>query len=276
MAYFSVMETNKKAVLITGAAKRLGATLVRTAVAHGYTPLLHCYTAEKEARALADELGVPQEHVLRANLSDPAEAAALVERAFALHPDLGGMIHNASHFAYDTLADVGGQGFDAHMAVNVRAPVLMTQAFARLYRRDAPACAVMLLDAKLSAPNPDYLSYTLSKAALAQFVELGAQALAGRVRVVGVAPTNILLSEGQDEANFARARALNLNGAPVMPQMIADAVFFVYQNAGINGITLPVDGGYGLISPARDVAFLSQTDFDTYGRILSGKHDSSQ
>ena len=100
--------------------------------------------------------------------------------------------------------------FDAHMAVNARAPMLLIDALARRHAAGSAALVVNILDAKLAAPNPDYLSYTLSKYAAAGLTELAARALAGKgIRVNAIAPALMLPSGPQDDADFARVHALN-------------------------------------------------------------------
>ena len=132
------------------------------------------------------------------------------------------LVNNAARFAPDALGSVSADEFDAHMAVNVRAPLLLIEAFAAAHALDPggadDALVVNLLDAKLAAPNPDFLSYTLSKYALAGLTELAARALAPRgIRVNGIAPALMLRSAGQSEENFAAMQSANPLGRGVAP-----------------------------------------------------------
>ena len=120
------------------------------------------------------------------------------------------LVNNAARFAFDGFGAVSADEFDAHMAVNVRAPLLLTDAFAAAHDGEADALVVNLLDAKLAAPNPDFLSYTLSKQALAGLTEIAARALAPKgIRVNGIAPALMLRSAGQSEENFAAMSQAN-------------------------------------------------------------------
>jgi NAD(P)-dependent dehydrogenase (short-subunit alcohol dehydrogenase family) len=119
-------------------------------------------------------------------------------------------------------------------------------------------CVVNLLDQKLWNPNPDYFSYTLSKAALREATVLLAQALAPRVRVVGVAPGITLVSGPMTEAEYLKAHALTPLQRSSTPQDIARAVRFVLESPAITGSTLLVDGGQHLAAQPRDVLFLAQ------------------
>jgi NAD(P)-dependent dehydrogenase (short-subunit alcohol dehydrogenase family) len=118
---------------------------------------------------------------------------------------------------------------------------------------------VNLLDAKLAAPNPDFLSYTLSKQALAGFTELAARALAGKgIRVNGIAPALMLRSPGQDEQNFAATHAFNPLGRGVEPDDVVAALRYLIDAGTVTGQTLTIDGGQRYWGLPRDVQFLEQ------------------
>ena len=117
---------------------------------------------------------------------------------------------------------------------------------------------INLLDQKLYNPNPDFLSYTLSKAALQSATTLLAQALAPRVRVVGVAPGITLVSGDQSEAGFQKAHRVTPLGKSSTPDDVAAAVCFVATAQAITGTTILVDGGQHLVPLQRDVMFLAK------------------
>jgi len=141
------------------------------------------------------------------------------------------------------------------MAVNARAPALLTQVFAE--RCDGDGLVVNLLDAKLEAPNADFLSYTLSKYALAGLTELGARALAARgIRVCGIAPALMLRSPGQSAANFAAAHAHNPLGRGVEPDDVVAALRYLIAAKSVTGEVLTIDGGQRFWALGRDVQYL--------------------
>jgi len=123
---------------------------------------------------------------------------------------------------------------------------------------DGQAVVVNLLDQKLYNPNPDFLSYTLSKAALQSATTLLAQALAPRVRVVGVAPGITMVSGDQSAAEFEKAHRVTPLGRSSTPEDVAAAVCFVAAAPAITGTTILVDGGQHLIPLQRDVMFLAK------------------
>src|SRR6185369_16036878 len=128
------------------------------------------------------------------------------------------LVNNAARFAWDGVGEFDPGEFDAHMAVNVRAPALLIDRFSKEQDGSRDSLIVNLLDSKLAALNPDFLSYTLSKQALAGFTELSAKALALKgIRVNGIAPALMLRSTGQSEENYERVHADNPLGRGVEP-----------------------------------------------------------
>jgi NAD(P)-dependent dehydrogenase (short-subunit alcohol dehydrogenase family) len=143
------------------------------------------------------------------------------------------------------------------MHTNVMAPVLLAQALFDATPAGAQAAVINLLDQKLFNLNPDFLSYTLSKAALHSATTMLAQALAPKVRVVGVAPGITLVSGDQSDVDFQRAHKVTPLGRSSTPDDIAAAVCFAAESPAITGTTLIVDGGQHLVPLQRDVMFVA-------------------
>jgi len=142
------------------------------------------------------------------------------------------------------------------MAINARAPMLLIDQLARRHG-GGEALVVNLLDAKLAAPNPDFLSYTLSKYALSGLTELAARALAGQgIRVNAVAPALMLPSGEQGRANFEAVHDLNPLGRGIEVEDVIAALRFLIDSPGTTGQTLTLDGGQRFMALARDVQFL--------------------
>jgi NAD(P)-dependent dehydrogenase (short-subunit alcohol dehydrogenase family) len=179
--------------------------------------------------------------------------------AAAALPPVRLLVNNAARFAFDAIGAFDPAEFDGHMAVNVRAPILLTQAFARARgdERDEDALIVNLLDAKLSALNADFLSYTLSKVALGGFTELAARALApSGIRVNGIAPALMLPSGEQSDANFTAMHAANPLGQGVGPADVVAAIDYCLASRAVTGEVLTIDGGQRFLGLTRDVQFL--------------------
>jgi NAD(P)-dependent dehydrogenase (short-subunit alcohol dehydrogenase family) len=241
------------AVLITGGARRLGAAMARAIAAAGYTPIIHANTSANEANALAAELGG---HAVLGDLSNPAAPAAIIAEAIAKAGPLFAVINNASHFDYDQATTVTAERITAHIAPNLAAPVLLTKHFAAT--QTLPHGVVInILDQKLANLNPDFFSYTLSKAALAAATEMFAMALAPKIRVCGIAPGITLPAAKQSEQKFQLAWRANPLQRGSTPDDIARAALLILQTPSITGTTLYVDGGEHLMRRSRDVGILT-------------------
>lgn len=243
-----------RTAIVTGGAKRIGAEMVRALAADGWHLLIHCNRSFEEARALAREIG--NATVVQAALEAP-DAADIIVAALNGLPPPRLLVNNASRFNYDSPLEFGLPDWQAHMDINLRAPALLSQAFAK--RAGAGGGLIVnLLDAKLCHPNPDFFTYTLSKMALAGLTELTARAFAElRVRVCGIAPSVTLVSGPQSRENFGAVHSLNALRRGVDVSEIVAALRFLIATPTITGQTITLDAGQRFLGLARDVQFLS-------------------
>lgn len=232
---------------MTGAGKRVGAVIAAELAADGWTVIGHVHHADDF---------VPQGVVKAvAELNDAGCANAIFDAAEGL-PPVRLLVNNAARFARDELGGFDPDELDAHMAVNLRAPILLTQEFARRHSGE-DGLVINVLDSKLAAPNPDFLSYTLSKQALAGFTELAARGLAPQgIRVNGIAPALMLRSSGQTEENFERVHARNPLRRGVEPADVVAAIRYFVSAPAVTGEVVLIDGGQRFTPPERDVQFL--------------------
>jgi len=251
-------------VLVTGAARRIGRVIALHLAAHGWDVLVHCRSSADEGDATAADaraLGA-RSAVLVADLADEAACNALVPQAVAALGRLDAVVNNASLFEYDSVADFSAAAMDRHWRANTAPAVLLARALhAHLAGRGAApgsGCVVNLLDQKLANPNPDYFSYTLSKAALEAAGTLLAMALAPLLRVCAVSPGVTLTSGPMNDGEFDAAHRMTPLQRSSTPEDIARAVRFLLESPAITGTTLLVDGGQHLQAQARDVLFLAQ------------------
>jgi NAD(P)-dependent dehydrogenase (short-subunit alcohol dehydrogenase family) len=255
---------SRRTVLVTGAARRIGRAIALELAAHGFDLALHYRASGEEAHALAEEvraLGVHAE-CFGADLADETVCRGLVPAVVARLHRLDAVVNNASTFEYDDAASFSYAAMERHWRANTAPAIVLAQAlYAHLEGCSEVGCVVNLLDQKLWNPNPDYLSYTLSKAALEAATTLLAQALAPQVRVVGVAPGVTLVSgPAMDDAGFAAAHRMTPLGRSSTPEDVAQTVRFAIESRAITGTTLLVDGGQHLAAQPRDVAFLTPKD----------------
>lgn len=241
-----------RTAIVTGGAKRIGAEVVRALAADGWHLLIHYNRSRTEAETLAAEVGGT---TVRAELADPAAVTTIMAALDGL-PPARLLVNSASRFVLDSAADFTVEGWNAHFDINLRAPALLSQAFAARVGK-GPALIVNLLDAKLAAPNPDFFSYTVSKLGFAGLTELTARAFAPAVRVCAIAPSVTMVSGPQTRDNFEKVHNLNALGRGVDVTQIVAALRFIIATPSYTGQTILLDGGQRFLSLPRDVQFLS-------------------
>jgi NAD(P)-dependent dehydrogenase (short-subunit alcohol dehydrogenase family) len=253
--------TTGKVALVTGGARRIGRTIALALAQHGWDVAVHYRRSADDAHATVREIQALGRRAvaLPCDLSDENAVKRLLPQAMQAFDGtvVSCVVNNASLFEHDTAANFSIARLDAHMRANLAAPVLLAQALHDATPTGAQAVVINLLDQKLFNLNPDFLSYTLSKAALQAATTMLAQALAPKLRVVGVAPGITLVSGDQTAEGFAAAHTKTPLGRSSTPDDIAATVCFVAENRAITGTTLLVDGGQHLIPLQRDVMFIA-------------------
>ena len=245
-----------KNALVTGAAKRLGRAIALDLARRGWNVAIHHNTSEREARVTCEDAraaGVKAAPV-KGDLAREAETETLIERAAAELGPLTALINSASVFENDRWYSADRASWDRHMDVNLRAPFVLAQQFAKQLPREAHGCVVNLLDQRLFKPAPDFLSYGVSRAGLHWLTVTLAQALAPRIRVNAVAPGPTLKAAQQSAGHFDRERGATILGHGSEPQDICDAVRYLLDARAVTGQTVVVDGGQHLIWKLADAA----------------------
>ena len=248
-----------RAALVTGAARRLGRAITLALADAGWDVAIHYHRSAEEAATTAAEVQARGRRaaLVPADLAVEGEVRQMVATAGRALGPIGLLVNNASRFRHDDASDVSYQGLIEHMLPNLAAPLVLGRELAAALPRDHQGVIVNLLDQKLYNPNPDFLSYTLSKAALAQATVMLAQALAPRIRVVGIAPGLTLPSYLQDQAGFDEAhRRYSPLGRSSTPADIASTVVFAADNPALTGSVIVVDGGQHLVGLPRDVSLM--------------------
>ncbi len=274
--------SDRPVVLVTGAARRVGRSIALDLARHGFDVAVHYRHSAADARATAAQargLGA-QSAVFEADLADEAAARALVPAVVAKFGRIDAVVNNASSFDHDDVQQFSYARLQAQMLANTAPAIVLAQALHSALHaavQGAPhsssagggnamqsGCVINLLDQKLWNPNPDYFSYTLSKAALQAATTMLAMALAPRVRVCGVAPGITLASGPMDDAAFERAHRLTPLQRSSTLEDVARSVRFLIESPAITGTTLLVDGGQHLSAQPRDVMFLTAPQAHTY------------
>jgi NAD(P)-dependent dehydrogenase (short-subunit alcohol dehydrogenase family) len=254
-----------RVVLITGAARRIGRALALGFAARGWDVAVHYGASREEADQVVAQIAALGRRAvaLHAELGDEAQVERLLPACTAALGRPVCIVNNASRFEEDTARNVGYDLLLRLTAINLGAPLVLARmlfdATPEAARTDESQRTVVinLLDQKLYNMNPDYLSYTLSKAALQTATVALAQALAPKVRVVGLAPGLTMQSGDQTEDAFVAAHRMTPLGRASRPEDVVAAALYLADAAGVTGTTLVVDGGQHLVPLPRDVMFLT-------------------
>ena len=255
--------SSRPVVLVTGAARRIGRSIALDLAAHGYDVGVHCHASVADAQATAAllrEQGAGAE-VFVADLADEAACNALLPCVAAHFGCVDAVVNNASLFEHDDVASFSFDAMARHWQANTAPAIVLARSLHALAENAGNTGVVInLLDQKLWNPNPDHLSYTLSKAALQAATTMLAMALAPRLRVCAVAPGVTLASGPMTEHEFDAAQRMTPLQRSSTPEDVARAVRFLIESPAITGTTLLVDGGQHLQRQARDVMFLARDE----------------
>lgn len=255
------MNVPSKIALITGAAKRLGQAIAIDMAIAGWDIAIHYGKSKYEAEQTYQKIiALGRKAVLlQADLASEIECVELIDRC---SNELGVpdcIVNNASLFEYDEPGQINSKVFHQSMSINLLAPLMIGQKYVEKVRsiKNQKGVIIHLLDQKLANLNPDYFSYTLSKAGLEAALKMQAMSFAPQVRVVGIAPGITLHSGNQSDAGFTEAHAKTPMGKSSIPQDISQAVLYLANASAVTGTALYVDGGQHLQASNRDVMFLS-------------------
>ena len=246
--------------LVTGGAKRIGAAIVRGLSRDGWRVVVHYNSSKSEAETLAKELtdNGNAADIVGCDLTDLAATERLVPECVERFGPLDCLINNASLFEPDWLETVEPALWQKQLDVNLRAPMLLTKAFAAQLPDGQEGCVINMLDNKVFSPNPDYFSYSVGKFGLKGITEMAAMALGPRIRVCGIAPGLTTISGDQTAEDFETQSTMNLLKKSSGPAEVVKTVRYILASDILTGQIVVVDGGQSLLRLPRDVAFLNK------------------
>ncbi|MDC7675772.1 SDR family oxidoreductase [Asticcacaulis machinosus] len=251
-------KTARKSALVTGAAKRIGRAIAFELARQGYDIGVHYGRSDADARKLKDQLlalGVTAVTV-QADLSDTGSVKALLPKAVEALGPISLLVNNASVFADDRLGSMTEESWQSHIDTNLKAPILLSQAFAAQAEVPDGASIINIIDQRVLKPSPPFFSYGLSKAGLWHATRTLAQELAPKIRVNAVGPGPTLPSIHQSAEDFAEEARSILLQKPTTPEEIAAAVAYLAQASSVTGQMICVDGGQHLNWRTPDMAGL--------------------
>ena len=243
------------AALITGAGRRIGRALALAVAGAGYDVALHCHTSCTEAESVAAEIEAlgRKAAVLMADLADEGETRGLVGAARQALGPVTLLINNASVFEDDRIETLASETWRSHMEVNLHAPLLLSQGLAAELPEGRAGLIINILDQRVWNPNPQFFSYSLSKAALWMATRTMAQGLAPRIRVNGIGPGPTLPSIYQTQEMFdAEAEHTPLQRRAT-PADITAAALYLIDAPSVTGQMIAVDGGQHLAWLTPDI-----------------------
>lgn len=242
-------------VLVTGSARRIGRTLALDMARDGWDVAVHCNTSVAEAEEVVGQIRAMGRRavMVRGDLSDPDVPERLIDEASAALDGLVCLINNASLFEPDEVGSISRASWARHSDTNLRAPVFLSQAFARQLPATSEGNIISIIDQRVWKLNPRFFSYTMSKSGLWTATRTLAQALAPRIRVNAIGPGPALPSVRMDDEEFAKQSRLTLLGRGTSPREISGAVKFILSQPSLTGQMIALDGGQHLVWQTPDV-----------------------
>lgn len=244
------------AALVTGAAQRIGRTIALSLAQKGLAVAIHHRGSEKEAANLVAHIQNSGGRAcsIKGDLSELNVAAGLVAEATnTLGTTIDVLVNNASVFEKDDLKSLTQASWDLHQNVNLRAPVILTQSLAQQLPEEKTGCVINIVDQRVLKLNPQYFSYTASKAGLWTTTRTMAQSLAPSIRVNAISPGPTLANQFQADGDFAEeSKNVMLGRGPALEE-IAAAVTFLLETPSITGQMITLDGGQHLAWRTPDI-----------------------
>ncbi|MEM9616318.1 MAG: SDR family oxidoreductase [Pseudomonadota bacterium] len=242
--------------LVTGAGRRIGRTLALTLAAAGYDIAVHYNSSKTDAEdvaALIEKRG-RRAAVVKADLSEESETESLIEKATAAIGPLSLLVNSASAFEHDDIETMTRASWDRHMEANLRAPVKLAQDFTKQAKQDANNLIVNLIDQRVLKLTPQFLSYTVSKAALFSVTKTLAQSLGPKgIRVNAIGPGPTLKNPRQSDEDWRRQNQATVLGRGAKPEDISAALIYLTTARAVTGQMIAVDGGQHLAWQTPDV-----------------------
>ncbi|MDA3927166.1 MAG: SDR family NAD(P)-dependent oxidoreductase [Kiritimatiellae bacterium] len=239
---------NKKTVLITGGAKRVGAVIAEQLASKGWNVIIHCNRSIDDAERLSQKLKEQysiESFAINGDFSDPVQADKVFERAVGKAGKVDALINNASIFSVSPSVEASPEDYKHFLQINTLAPIRMTELFAaHLREQKAQGVVINILDQRIINPLAEETPYLISKRELAAFTLRAAHDLAPDIRVNAVAPGAVLRAKTEEEKEMAGEFLLNHRPTP---QGVAQAVLYLLTADSVTGQTIFIDSGQHLV-----------------------------
>lgn len=239
------MTPSAQTAFVTGGAKRLGRAIALKLAEHGYDVAIHYHSSQHEAAETARAIEVlgRRAHVVQADLCQESEVVSLLPAVNRALGPVHCLVNNASVFEMDKVESVTRESWDRHIETNLRAPLVLSQAFARQLPPDAAGNIINMLDQRVWKLTPYFMSYTVAKMGLWTLTRTLALALAPKIRVNAIGPGPTLPSPRQSAEQFAAQAAAMPLGHGATPEEVAAAALYILSSPSMTGQMLALDGG---------------------------------
>ena len=240
------METQK--IIITGGATRIGAAIAESLASHKNQITIHYNKSKEKAEKLKKILEKKGSKVflIKADLNKISELNKIIKFANIKMKGINCLINNASIFENDNIKKFSIKRWDNHLNINLKAPALLIQQFAKVVSKNTRANVINMVDQRVFKITPYFLSYTLSKTGLYTLTKTSAMSLAPNIRVNGIAPGPTIKNKRQSLKHFKKQYLSTLLKKSVDTKEICSAIKFLITNKSITGQVIAIDSGQNL------------------------------
>ena len=246
---FNILNKNIKNVLITGAAKRIGASIAKSLAAKKWNVALHYNNSKKETKILSEELERKykiQTICIEADLTDLEQVNNIIPLAKSNLGPITCLINNAASFEYDSLETISPESWNMHIDTNIRAPLFLSQSFVKNLQKKYKGNIINIIDQRVWNLTPHFTTYTLSKSALWTLTQTLALSLSPNIRVNAIGPGPTLKSKIQSARQFKEQFKRMPLKVPTSLEEISSFIELIIQSPSMTGQMIALDGGQHL------------------------------
>lgn len=231
--------------IVTGGSKRIGKSIVKKLSFLGWKVIIHYNSNKNDALSLQKEIQKKggAASIIKANLNSSKATEELISKSEKKFGKLTLLVNNASIFENDSVHSLTIDTWDIHNNVNTKAPLLLSQSFAKLLPKKEPGVIINIIDQRVFSPRPDFISYSSSKNSLFWLTKVLAQALSPKIRVCAIGPGPTLKGARQSDNDFKNQSQSVPLGNGSSPEDISQAIEFILNASSFTGQMITLDGG---------------------------------
>ena len=231
--------------LVTGGSKRIGRSIIKKLSTLGWKVIIHYNSNKVDALSLQKEIkkNGGSVAIIKANLNNPKATKELIGKSKNIFGKLTLLVNNASVFENDSVKSLTIESWEIHNNVNTKAPLLLSQSFAKFLPKKEPGVIINIIDQRVLFPRPDFISYSSSKNSLFWITKVLAQALSPNIRVCAIGPGPTLKGARQTNNDFKNQSESVPLGNGSSPEEVSQAIEFILNSSSFTGQMIALDGG---------------------------------